>query len=88
MYVCVTVFAACSICARTYFQVILNSTNLLYGGGRESGCTMAESSYPSNQEGKGRAASFNEKLGEFKKFASTSFTRARQVSEPSGWKWD
>ena len=48
---------------------------------------MAESSYPSNQEGKGRAASFNEKLGEFKKFASTSFTRARQVSDPTGWKW-
>ena len=79
----VKLFAVYSICARTYFQVILNFNNfpLFVAEGREGGCTMAESSYPSNQEGKGRAASFNEKLGEFKKFASTSFTRARQVSE-------
>ena len=46
---------------------------------------MAESSYLSAQgssspEAKGRAQSFNEKLGELKKFASTSFTRAKQVT--------
>ena len=49
---------------------------------------MAESSYnpssPGGQDAKGRGQSFNEsfneKFGEFRKFATTSFTRARQVS--------
>lgn len=43
---------------------------------------MAESSYDGGQEGKGRGgqSTFNEKLGEIRKFASTSFTRARQVT--------
>ena len=47
---------------------------------------MAESSYDSGQEGRGRGqshGSFNEKLGEFRKFASTSFTRAKQVNQQS-----
>lgn len=46
---------------------------------------MAESSYDGGQEGKGRGNSFNEtfteKLGDFRKFASTSFTRAKQVNQ-------
>jgi endophilin-B len=45
---------------------------------------MAESSYDGGQEAKGRGHSFNEslgeKLGEFRKFASTSFTRAKQYT--------
>ena len=51
---------------------------------------MAESSYDGGQEGKGRGQSFNEsfteKLGDFRKFASTSFTRAKQVNQ--GGRWD
>lgn len=50
--------------------------------------TMAESSYNGGQEVKGRGQSFNEsfneKLGEFRKFASTSFTRAKQVLKLGG----
>ena len=45
---------------------------------------MAESSYNGGEEARGRGPSFNEsfneKFGEFRKFASTSFTRAKQAS--------
>ena len=48
---------------------------------------MAESSYNGGDETRGRGQSFNEsfneKFGEFKKFASTSFTRARQARSTS-----
>ena len=43
---------------------------------------MAEATYPSGQqEGLPRNSSFNQRLDELKKFASSSFTRARQVRE-------
>lgn len=43
---------------------------------------MAEATYPSGQqEGLPRNNSFNKRLDELKKFASSSFTRARQVRE-------
>ena len=43
---------------------------------------MAEATYPSAEEPQMRGQSFNKKLGDFKKFASTSFTRAKQVNSP------
>ena len=44
---------------------------------------MAESSYNGGEDARGRGQSFNEKFGELRKFASTSFTRARQASPHS-----
>ena len=44
---------------------------------------MAEAKYPSasssEEDNNTRSQTFNQKLGDFKKFASTSFSRAKQV---------
>ena len=53
---------------------------------------MAEATYPPSGEeprdGAQQGSNVNKRLGEFRKFASTSFTRARQVRSEGAWKME
>ena len=60
-----------------------NSPSLLATDLHRSDSKMTEATYPSDQqESVPSTQSFNKRLDEFKKFATSSFTRARQVRSP------